>query len=66
MAKRLAESGITGSQSKRQRVTDDRSSKTNVEEISSAKQLQTLLAFNQDAGPDTKRSVASFLNLVST
>ncbi|KAL9060857.1 MAG: hypothetical protein Q9206_000832 [Seirophora lacunosa] len=60
MAKRLAEFGITGSQSKRQRVTDDRSSKTNVEEISSAKQLQTLLAFNQDAGPDTKRSIHTF------
>ncbi|KAI4290363.1 MAG: hypothetical protein L6R35_000375 [Caloplaca aegaea] len=60
MAKRPADSEDTSPHSKRQRLTDNRSSRASVEEISSAKQLQTLLAFTQDAGPDTRRSIHAF------
>lgn len=57
MPKRPAELEDGSPPSKRQRFTKDRSGKTTVNDIVSANQLQGLLAFSQDAGPDTKQSV---------
>lgn len=64
MAKRSADDDDTSPHSKRQRLTDnrpdnDRSSKADVDKITSAKHLRGLLAFKQEAGPDTKRSLIS-------
>ena len=42
---------------KRRRLTPSSSSKTSTEDLSSLRQLQDLLAFNQDAGPNAKQSV---------
>lgn len=57
MAKRLAASGDEDHHSKRRKVGHDGLPKAPIAEISSAKQMKELLAFRQDAGPDTRRSV---------
>ncbi|KAL8920022.1 MAG: hypothetical protein Q9208_006477 [Pyrenodesmia sp. 3 TL-2023] len=60
MPKRRANQDDGSPHSKRQRLTDDSSLKPMVEEITSAQQLQSLLAFKQDAGAETKRSIHAF------
>ncbi|KAI4257613.1 MAG: hypothetical protein LQ352_001597 [Teloschistes flavicans] len=64
MAKRLATSGDEDHHSKRRKVDNDRPPKSTVGEISSAKQLQDLLAFRQDAGPDTRRNIQALKNFL--
>ncbi|KAL8907651.1 MAG: hypothetical protein Q9207_001303 [Kuettlingeria erythrocarpa] len=60
MPKRSADGEEGSSHSKRRRLADHPSLKSNVEEISSAHQLQSILAFKQDAGPETKRCIHAF------
>ncbi|CAL8578272.1 hypothetical protein XPA_004063 [Xanthoria parietina] len=45
---------------KRRRLTPSSSSKTSTEDLSSLRQLQDLLAFNQDAGPNAKQKFITF------
>ncbi|KAL9585755.1 MAG: hypothetical protein Q9212_001339 [Teloschistes hypoglaucus] len=60
MAKRLAASGDEDPYSKRRKLGHDGPPKAPIPEISSAKQLQELLVFRQDAGPDTRRNIQAF------
>ncbi|KAL8769964.1 MAG: hypothetical protein Q9209_004211 [Squamulea sp. 1 TL-2023] len=57
MAKRRRESENANPPGKRQKLAGKSSSKTEDEEISSVKQLQKLLAFNQDASTTARQSV---------
>ncbi|KAL8689729.1 MAG: hypothetical protein Q9218_004660 [Villophora microphyllina] len=60
MAKRLATNGDGDHCSKRQKVDHNRPPKVTIGEISSAEQLQDVLAFRQDAGADTRRNIQAF------
>ncbi|KAI4205407.1 MAG: hypothetical protein LQ350_000450 [Teloschistes chrysophthalmus] len=64
MAKRLAASGDEDPYSKRRKLGHDGPPKAPIPEISSTKQLQELLAFRQDAGPDTRRNIQAFKNFL--
>ena len=57
MGKRARDPEDCSPHGKRRRLTPSSSSKTSPEDVSSLKQLQDLLAFNQDAGPNAKQSV---------
>ncbi|KAL8723547.1 MAG: hypothetical protein Q9225_000182 [Loekoesia sp. 1 TL-2023] len=60
MAKRRAGSEDASPHSKRQKLTENGPEKPKPEDISSARQLQNILAFRQEAGPDTRRNIQAF------
>ncbi|KAL8671196.1 MAG: hypothetical protein Q9168_004292 [Polycauliona sp. 1 TL-2023] len=65
MAKRRRDSADGSPHEKRRRLTTSDSikpSKTSIEDITSVKQLQDLLSFSQDAGPNTKQIVVRDIN----
>ncbi|KAL8840707.1 MAG: hypothetical protein Q9170_001225 [Blastenia crenularia] len=60
MAKRRAGSEDASPHSKRRKLSDNRPAIPKPGEISTVKQLQNILAFRQDAGPETKRNIEAF------
>ncbi|KAL8657954.1 MAG: hypothetical protein Q9226_001420 [Calogaya cf. arnoldii] len=60
MGKRRRGSDDGSPHEKRRRLTTTSSSKTSTENVTSVKQLQNLLAFNQDAGPNTRQNFHTF------
>lgn len=61
MAKRQAGSAADVSpHSKRRKLMDNGAGQSKPEEVSSVKHLQDILAFNQDAGPETRRNIQAF------
>ncbi|KAL8997186.1 MAG: hypothetical protein Q9169_003452 [Polycauliona sp. 2 TL-2023] len=60
MGKRRRESEDDSPHEKRRRLVPTSSSKTSIEDITSVEQLQSLLAFSQDTGPETRQNITTF------